>query len=108
MIRALAPNTLDVAEVSGKWEQIFDFPSYERLLYPKHDIYAGPFTGEGGNPRKVHPIIDNQIQEHLNRPFCSRQYPDQYTVKYGHSRLAAPCFVPFHAAPTDNSRCSAR
>jgi hypothetical protein len=38
MIRALGPDTLDVAEISGKWGQIFDFRSYEQFLYPEYDI----------------------------------------------------------------------
>ena len=108
MIRALGPEKLDVAEVSGKWGQIFDFRSYEQFLYPEHDICAGPFTGENGKPRKFHLIIANQVWEHLDRPYAATRNVHKMLRKGGFFWVAVPFFVPFHAAPQDNSRWSAR
>ena len=51
LIRALGPETLDVAEVSGKWGRGFTFRSYRQFLYPEWDICAGPYA-EGGKTLK--------------------------------------------------------
>lgn len=108
MIRALGPEKLDVAEVSGKWGQIFDFRSYTQFLYPEHDICAGPYTDADGKPRKFHLIIANQVWEHLDRPYAATNNVRRMLKKGGYFWLAVPFYIPFHAAPMDNSRWSAR
>ena len=40
MIRALGPEGLHVAEISGKWGQQFGFGRYERFHFPKHDNFV--------------------------------------------------------------------
>lgn len=108
MIRALSPMTLKVAEISGKWGQFFDFRSYEQFLYPEHDICAGPIRDDGGRPRKFDLVMANQVWEHLDRPYAATRNVRRMLKKGGHFWLAVPFYVPFHAAPMDNSRWSAR
>ena len=108
MIRALAPDTLDVAEISGKWGQAFTFRSYRQYLYPEHDICAGPYLGDGGQIEQFDLILANQVWEHLDRPYAAPRHVHQMLRPGGHFWVAVPFFVPFHAAPADCSRWSAR
>lgn len=108
MINALDPKTLDVAEVSGKWGASFEFRSYTQFLYPKYDICAGPYLTEEGKPRKFDLILANQVWEHLDRPYAATRNVRRMLKKGGHFWLAVPFHIPFHAAPMDNSRWSAR
>lgn len=71
IIQDLKPPTLDVAEISGKWGQVFNFKSYNRFLYPKYDICAGPYMDDEGKPRKFDLIMANQVWEHLDRPYAA-------------------------------------
>ena len=104
---ALGPETLDVAEVSGKWGRGFTFRSYRQFLYPEWDICAGPYA-EGGKTLKFDLILANQVWELLDRPYAATKNIRKMLRKGGHFWLAVPFFVPFHAAPMDNSRWSAR
>ncbi|MHA6262149.1 methyltransferase domain-containing protein [Arenibacterium sp. CAU 1754] len=108
MIRALKPEALSVAEISGKWGQQFPFQSYQRFLYPEFDICTGPFEAENGKVRKFDLILANQVWEHLDRPYQATRNVRRMLKKGGHFWLAVPFFVPFHAAPMDCSRWSAR
>lgn len=108
MIRALGPNTLDVAEVSGKWGQQFTFGSYKRYLYPEYDVCAGPYTDETGKILKFDLILANQVWEHLDRPYQATKNVRRMLKKGAHFWLAVPFYIPFHAAPADCSRWSAR
>ncbi len=108
MIRALDPDRLDVAEISGKWGSYMQFRSYERFLYPEYDICAGPFLGEAGRPRKFDLILANQVWEHLDQPYAATKNVRRMLRKGGHFWVAVPFHVPYHAAPMDNSRWSAR
>ena len=108
MIQDLKPPTLDVAEISGKWGQVFNFKSYNRFSYPKYDICAGPYMDDEGKPRKFDLIMANQVWEHLDRPYAATKNVRRMLKKGAHFWVAVPFFVPFHAAPMDNSRWSAR
>lgn len=108
MIRNLSPKKLKVAEISGKWGQMFDFQSYEQFRYPKYDICAGPYLSDEGKPRKFDLILANQVWEHLDRPYAATRNVRRMLKKGGHFWVAVPFFIPFHAAPMDNSRWSAR
>jgi len=108
MIRGLSPVTLDVAEVSGKWGRNFDFKSYKQFLYPKHDICAGPYRDADGNLLEFDLIIANQVWEHLDRPYAATKNVRRMLRPGGHFWVAVPFFIPFHAAPMDCSRWSAR
>ncbi|WP_415254669.1 class I SAM-dependent methyltransferase [Sulfitobacter sp.] len=109
MIQHLIPQQLDVAEISGKWGEMFDFKSYEQFLYPDHDICAGPVMDKQlDRPRKFDLILANQVWEHLDRPYAATKHVRRMLKKGGHFWVAVPFFVPFHAAPADNSRWSAR
>ncbi len=107
MIGALDPGRLDVAEISGKWGRGFAFGSYRQFLYPQWDICAGPYV-EDGRVLKFDLILANQVWEHLDRPYAALKHVRRMLRKGGHFWLAVPFFVPFHAAPMDNSRWSAR
>ena len=65
LIKALGPDRLDVAEVSGKWGRTFKFQSYRQFLYPEWDICAGPYE-ENGKPLKFDLVLANQVWEHLD------------------------------------------
>lgn len=108
MITALSPKDLKVAEVSGKWGQMFDFKTYEQFRYPQYDICAGPYLSEEGKPRKFDLIMANQVWEHLDRPYAATRNVRRMLKKGGHFWVAVPFYIPFHAAPMDNSRWSAR
>lgn len=108
MINDLRPETLDVAEVSGKWGRMFTFRSYRQFLYPEHDICAGPYRDAAGKVMKFDLILANQVWEHLDRPYAATRNVRRMLKKGGHFWLAVPFFIPFHAAPMDNSRWSAR
>lgn len=108
MIQALGPKTLDVAEVSGKWGQMFNFKSYEQFWYPAHDICLGPYRDAAGQTRAFDLILANQVWEHLDRPYAATRHVYDMLRPLGYFWLAVPFFVPWHAAPQDNSRWSAR
>lgn len=108
LIQGLKPPTLDVAEISGKWGQVFNFKSYTRFLYPKYDICAGPYMDDEGKPRKFDLVMANQVWEHLDRPYAATKNVRRMLKKGAHFWIAVPFYVPFHAAPMDNSRWSAR
>ena len=71
MIRKLGPANLDVAEISGKWGQMFNFRSYQRFLYPEWDICVGPYRDEAGAVQGFDLILANQVWEHLDRPYAA-------------------------------------
>jgi SAM-dependent methyltransferase len=109
MIQNLIPQQLDVAEISGKWGEMFDFKSYEQFRYPEYDICAAPVMDKQlDRPRKFDLILANQVWEHLDRPYAATKNIRRMLKKGGHFWVAVPFFVPFHAAPMDNSRWSAR
>jgi SAM-dependent methyltransferase len=108
LILALQPRKLDVAEISGKWGEMFAFRSYQQFRYPEFDICAGPFTDPDDKVRKFDLILANQVWEHLDRPYAATKNVRRMLKKGGHFWLAVPFFIPFHAAPSDCSRWSAR
>lgn len=108
MIQSLRPETLDVAEISGKWGESFSFRSYTTFRYPDYDVCATPFTDDTGKIRKFDLILANQVWEHLDRPYQATKNIRRMLKKGGHFWLAVPFFIPFHAAPGDCSRWSAR
>ncbi|SFE33649.1 Methyltransferase domain-containing protein [Sulfitobacter brevis] len=108
MIQALQPPLLEVAEISGKWGQMFDFKSYEQFRYPEYDICEGPYRNEAGETRAFDLIMANQVWEHLDRPYAATRHVYEMLRVGGYFWIAVPFFVPLHAAPQDNSRWSAR
>ena len=107
-IRGLGPKTLDVAEISGKWGASFPFQSYESFHYPKHDPCAGPFRGPDGKVLKFDLILANQVWEHIDRPYAATRNVYRMLRPGGWFWVAVPFFIPYHAAPVDCSRWSAR
>lgn len=107
-IRELDPQGLDVAEISGKWGQQFGFASYQRFSFPRHDICKGPFTDAAGAVLQFDLVIADQVWEHLDRPFTATQNVLQMLRPGGWFFIATPFYVPFHGAPVDCSRWSAR
>lgn len=107
MIRELGPQ-IDVAEISGKWGEMFPFRSYRRFNYPEHDICGDPFTDKTGAILQFDLILANQVWEHLDRPYRATRNIHAMLRPGGHFWLAVPFFIPFHAAPLDCSRWSAR
>ncbi|MEP1767646.1 MAG: class I SAM-dependent methyltransferase [Sulfitobacter sp.] len=109
MIQKLKPPRLKAAEISGNYGQQFDFKSYEQFRYPEYDICAGPYLDpDTDKPRKFDLIMANQVWEHLGRPYLATRHVRQMLKRGGKFWVAVPFHVPFHAAPMDNSRWSAR
>jgi len=109
LIGRLNPATLDTAEISGRFGKRFTFKSYTQFGYPTYDICAGPFTDPAsGAPRQFDLILANQVWEHLDRPYTALNHVQQMLRPGGYFWIAVPFFIPFHAAPNDNSRWSAR
>ena len=109
IIKALGPQNLEVAEVSGHWGKQFNFKSYDIFRYPTWDICAGPYLDKDtGQPRKFDLVLANQVWEHLDRPYAATRHVYDMLRGGGYFWLAVPFFIPFHAAPQDNSRWSAR
>lgn len=108
LIRALGPETLDAAEISGKWGKSLGFRSYTQFRYPAYDICQGPFRNEDRSLRTFDLILANQVWEHLDRPYAATRNVLNMLRPGGHFWISVPFFVPFHAAPHDCSRWSAR
>ena len=107
-IKALTPHSLRVAEISGRWGESFNFRSYDQFRYPEYDICTGPFRGVDGRPLKFDLIIADQVWEHLDRPYGALKNVVKMLRKGGHFYIATPFFIPYHGAPIDCSRWSAR
>jgi len=108
LIHELEPATLDVAEISGKFGQRFAFRNYTQFRYPRFDICGGPFRDEAGKVMKFDLIMANQVWEHLDRPYAATRNVYKMLRPGGHFWLATPFMIPFHGAPVDCSRWSAR
>ncbi len=107
-IRGLNPSSLDAVEISGSWGNQFGFRSYEQVGLNRHDICTGPLLDNQGQVRQLDIILANQVWEHLDRPFEATLNVQEMLRPGGYFWLAVPFFIPFHAAPHDCSRWSAR
>lgn len=108
LIRSLNPENLDVAEISGKWGRNFPFRSYRKFRYPEYDVCLDPFVDEDGAILQFDLILANQVWEHLDRPYRATQNIQKMLRPGGYFWVSSPFHVPFHAAPNDCSRWSAR
>ncbi|MEL7091436.1 MAG: methyltransferase domain-containing protein [Pseudomonadota bacterium] len=108
LIEALDPANLRTAEISGRWGATFNFAVYDQYFYPDFDICQGPVRDDDGKPKKYDFVMANQVWEHLDRPYAATRHVRQMLKKGGHFWVAVPFFIPFHAAPNDCSRWSAR
>jgi len=104
----LGPKSLDAAEISGKWGEMFAFRSYTRFSFPAHDPCIGPFVDSSGRVLKFDLILANQVWEHIDRPQAATRNVLKMLRKGGWFWLAVPFYIPFHAVPVDCSRWSAR
>jgi SAM-dependent methyltransferase len=107
-IRALGPEKLDAAEISGEWGKGYGFRSYKTYRYPDFDPCAGPFRDAEGRVIKVDLILANQVWEHVDRPHAATRNVWKMLRKGGWFWLAVPFFIPYHAVPVDCSRWTAR
>ncbi len=107
-VRGLKPETLDVIEISGSWGKQFGFCSYEQIWHKQHDICTGPVLDKQQQVRKVDLVLANQVWEHLDRPVEATLNVLEMLRPGGFFWLAVPFFIPFHTAPHDCSRWSAR
>ncbi len=100
--------SMDVAEMSGKYGRRYTFKSYKIFRYPKHDICKGPMTNARGHVLQYDMILANQVWEHLDRPYTATCNVLDMLRPGGYLWVAVPFFIPYHGAPVDNSRWSAR
>ncbi|CUH77657.1 methyltransferase domain-containing protein [Tropicibacter naphthalenivorans] len=108
LVRQLEPETLDVAEISGKFGANFSFRSYDQYWFPEYDICKAPLIDANGSQKLYDLIIADQVWEHLDRPYLATQHIRQSLRPGGYFLVAVPFFVPLHAAPHDCTRWSAR
>ena len=99
---------MDAAEISGKNGRRYAFKSYKSFRYPKYDICEGPFLTARGRVRRYDIILANQVWEHLDRPYAATCNVLEMLRPGGYFWIAVPFFIPFHGAPVDCSRWSAR
>ena len=107
-LEELPLSELAAAEISGKHGKRYDFKSYERFRFPKYDICEGPFVDADGRARKFDMILANQVWEHLDRPYAATKNVRKMLRKGAYFWVAVPFFIPYHGAPVDCSRWSAR
>ena len=107
-LQALGPDRLSVLEISGDWGKSFGFQHYESAHFPDFDPCEAPLTDAEGKLRKFDLIMANQVWEHIDRPYAATRTIYRMLRKGGWFWLAVPFFIPYHAAPVDCSRWSAR
>ncbi|MDO6729466.1 methyltransferase domain-containing protein [Marinovum sp. 2_MG-2023] len=107
LIRTLEPEKLEAVEISGVWGKNFGFRKYQSLYYPTHDICAGPLSDDAG-VISCDIVLANQVWEHLDRPYGAIGHVREMLRPGGYFWVAVPFFVPYHGAPVDCSRWSAR
>jgi SAM-dependent methyltransferase len=107
-LNGLVPAGLEAAEISGDWGKLFKFKSFDSFHYPAHDICKGPVLDGAGKPRKFDVVLANQVWEHLDHPAAATRNVHKMLKNGGWFWLAVPFFIPFHAAPNDCSRWTAR
>jgi SAM-dependent methyltransferase len=107
-VRALGPETLDAAEISGRWGENLGFKSYRRFHFPGSDPCKGPFRDEQGTLLTFDIILANQVWEHVDRPYAATQNVFQMLRPGGWFWVAVPFYIPYHARPVDCSRWTAR
>ncbi|MDC0737492.1 dihydrolipoamide dehydrogenase [Cognatishimia sp. SS12] len=99
---------MDVAEISGRWGKSLNPKSYVQYMYPGHDICDGPVRYANGEVLKYDLILANQVWSHLDRPYKATQNVLEMLRPGGYFWLAVPFFMPYHPAPQDCTRWSAR
>ncbi|QYX56343.1 methyltransferase domain-containing protein [Roseovarius sp. SCSIO 43702] len=107
-LTALPLSEMDAAEISGKNGRRYAFRSYSRFRYPKHDICDAPFMDDEGRILTFDIVLANQVWEHLDRPYAATRHVREMLRPGGYFWLAVPFFVPYHGAPMDCSRWTAR
>ncbi len=107
-LNRLEPARLDAVEISGKFGRRFDFQSYRRFRFPRHDICAGPYRDAEGRVVEADLILANQVWEHLDRPYAATRHVLEMLRPGGWFWVAVPFHIPFHGDPVDCSRWSAR
>lgn len=107
-LRELDLASKDAAEISGKHGRRYEFKTYTRFRYPKYDICKGVFEDTKGSPLRFDVILANQVWEHLDRPYAATCNVLEMLRPGGYFWIAVPFFIPFHGAPVDCSRWSAR
>jgi SAM-dependent methyltransferase len=99
-IRQLAPENLDVLEVSGgpQWQRQFTFKSYRATEYPGFDICSETL------PDRYDLIIADQVFEHLKWPMRAARNVYAMLRPGGYFIIATPFLLRVHASPIDCNR----
>lgn len=99
---------MDAAEISGKFGSRFDFRNFTPFRYPEYDICKDVFRDSAGAVRTFDIILANQVWEHLDRPYAATRHVYSMLREGGYFWVAVPFYIPYHAAPMDCSRWTAR
>lgn len=108
LMEEIGVEDMDVAEISGQWGMNLKTKSYVQYKFPAHDICKGPVRYADGEVLKYDLILANQVWEHLDRPYAAVKHVMEMLRPGGYFWLAVPFHIPYHAAPNDCSRWSAR
>ncbi|HWG78657.1 MAG TPA: tetratricopeptide repeat protein [Stellaceae bacterium] len=96
LIAAIAPERLDVLEVSGEgWKDAFKYKSYKSLSYPDYDVCAGP------TPDRFDLIILDQVLEHVRHPSRALAHVRQSLRPGGRCLVSTPFLLRVHPSPLD-------
>lgn len=107
-VKALGPEKMDAAEISGNRGTKWRFKSYQAFWYPDYDICAGPFKHKNGRTMKFDFVVADQVWEHLDFPYRATKNVHEMLRDDGYFLVITPFFCKYHPAPNDNSRWSAR
>lgn len=99
-VRALAPQSLDVLEISAgpQWAREFRFKSYLGTHYPDYDVCEQTLDG------RFDLIIADQVFEHLKRPLRAGKNVHAMLRPGGTLIIATPFLLRIHNSPGDYSR----
>jgi SAM-dependent methyltransferase len=101
LVDALAPNKLEVLEVSGTtWNIEGYFKDYTFTSYPMYDVCAQPLE------RSFDLIIAEQVFEHLLWPYRAGKHVYQMLRPGGHFLITTPFMIRIHTIPRDCTRWS--
>ncbi len=107
-LKALQPDRLDAAEISGAWGQGQGFRSHRSFYFPDYDPCEATFVDEAGKPLRFDIILANQVWEHLDRPYAATRNVFKMLRRGGYFWIATPFYMPYHAVPVDCSRWTSR
>lgn len=96
LIAGIAPERLDVLEISGEgWKDAFTYGSYRSLSFPAYDVCREP------TQEKFDLIILDQVLEHVRHPDRAVRNVRASLRPGGHCMVSTPFLLRVHPSPLD-------